>query len=283
MGTRLHTYINQLSLVHNRSIPKPLFGEGYHNNFDTKVYLMQRYTGSPDQIQLFALKHLHEFYQSYKSTEAKLKILDIGTGPVIAYTISAAPYASEIVLSEYTEENRKELLQWLQSDSKAHDWTPFLKHVVADLEDKSEEVPIRAELMRKVIKAVVPCDVNSNPPIPMQYVDQYDIITTFLCLISACATREDYMAALVRLCALLKPGGKIALFTTESKASGFYPVGSQMFFNLHLSREFTYKSMKQAGFCNVKAVLLTRDDLHMTVDQYPEFIGFSFVTACKIN
>ena len=162
-----HSFGVALSLSNNRS--KPLFGEDYHQKFDPQVYL-QRYAdiNGPDQIRLFALKHLHEFYQSCKPTEAKLKILDISTGPVIAYTISAAPYASEIVLSEYTDSNRKELLQWLQSDPKAHDWTPFLKHVVADLEGKSEEeVPVRPELMHKVIKAVVPCDVNHNPPIPM--------------------------------------------------------------------------------------------------------------------
>ena len=267
-----------------------MFGEDYHQKFDPQVYL-QRYAdiNGPDQIRLFALKHLHEFYQSYRSTEAKLKILDIGTGPVIAYTISAAPYASEIVLSEYTDSNRKELLQWLQSDPKAHDWTPFLQHVVVDLEGKSEEeVPVRAELMRKVIKAIVPCDVNHDPPIPMQYVDQYDVVTEFLCLVSACATRDDYVASLVRLCALLKPGGRIVLYTVERKEQhsstpGSYPVGSRRFFDLHLSREFINKSLGLAGFCEVKAVLLTRDDLHMTVDQNPDFVGFSFVTACKVN
>ena len=56
-----------------------------------------------DPVQRFKLKQLHKLYQSYKLTETKLKILDIGTGPVIAHAISAAPYASEIVLSEYTE------------------------------------------------------------------------------------------------------------------------------------------------------------------------------------
>ena len=42
-------------------------------------------------FQVFKLKRLHEFYQSYLST-AKLKILEIGTGPSIANIISAGPY-----------------------------------------------------------------------------------------------------------------------------------------------------------------------------------------------
>ena len=38
-----------------------------------------------------------------------------------------------------------------------------------------------------------------------------------MCLVSACASREDYVAALVRLHALLKPGGKIVLYTPHCK------------------------------------------------------------------
>ena len=58
--------------------------------------------------------------------------------------------------SSYTEANRAALLQWLNNDPNAFDWTHIIKHVVVNLEGKSEEeVPIQAELVRKVIKAVV--------------------------------------------------------------------------------------------------------------------------------
>ena len=73
---------------------------------------------------------------------------------------------------EYTEANRAALLQWLNNDPDAFDWTHVFKHVVVDLEGKSEEeVPARAELVRKVVKAVVPCDATRDPPIPPQYMD----------------------------------------------------------------------------------------------------------------
>ena len=218
----------------NRSSAKPLFGQDYFDKFNPQEFLQMSYSAnSLCAFRLFGLKQLHEFYQSYAPGGAKLKILDIGSGPTIAYAINAAPYAAEIVLSEYTEANRAALLQWLTKDPKAFDWTPVFKHVVVDLEGKSEEeVPIRAELVRKVIKAVVPCDINRDPPIPPQYVDQYDIVTDFMCLVSACATREDYVAALIRLRALLICGGRIILYTPEWKAAPFparYPVGSHEF------------------------------------------------------
>ena len=238
------------------------------------------------QLHVFRLKELHEFYQSYPSS-AKLRILDIGTGPSIANTISAAPYAAEIVLTEYTEANRSTLLQWLNNDPNAFDCTHVFKHVVVDLEGKTEEeIPMRAELVRKVVKAVVPCDVNQDPPIPTEYVNQYDIVTESLCLTAACATREDYKAALVRLHALLKPGGKIVLYTPHCKdapTQASYPVGPNRFFELRTSRDFVLKSLEQAGFGDIKVVVLMQEDFEIPDDYVPDVTvtGVSFITASK--
>ena len=216
----------------NRSSAKPLFGQDYFDKFNPQTFLQMSYSAnSLCAFWLFGLKQLHEFYQSYAPGGAKLKILDIGSGPTIAYAINAQ--------REYTEANRAALLQWLTKDPKAFDWTPVFKHVMVDLKGKSEEeVPIRAELVRKVVKAVVPCDINRDPPIPPQYVDQYDIVTDFMCLVSACATGEYYVAALIWLYLLLKSGGRIILYTAEYKQAptpATYPVGPHKFFDLGLS------------------------------------------------
>jgi len=265
-----------------------MFGQEYHDKFNPQDFLQMSY--SADNLcpfRLFGVKQLHEFYQSYASSGVKLKILDVGSGPTIAYAINAAPYATEIVLSEYTEANRAALLQWLTKDPKAFDWTPVFKHVVVDLEGKSEkEVPIREELVRKVIKAVVPCDVNRDPPIPSQYVDQYDIVTDFMCLCAACATRKDYVAALIRLHALLKTGGRIVLYTPEFKATSIpatYPVGPHEFFDLGLPKDLILKSLEEAGFRVVKIAALMREDLGLPEDYCPDIVAVSFITASKMN
>ena len=237
------------------------------------------------QTQGFVLKQLHRFYQSYQSSETKLKILDIGSGPVIAQAISAAPYASEIVLSEYAEANREALLQWLKNDPKAFDWTPTIKHIVVDLEGKSEEeVPIRAELLRKVIKAVVPCDVHSDPPISTDYVSQYDIVTEFNCLPAACTTKEEYLAAMFRLCALVKPGGVIMLCEGEGKESPTlisHRIGSQNFSDLLFLKEFITMMLKQAGFCNMKVESLEKHNFPTDIPL--DWVRLNFVTTCKTN
>ena len=116
-----------------------MFGEDYCDKFNPEDYF-QAYYGVTNlgPIHLFKLKQVHEFYQSYPSS-AKLRILDIGSGPIVANIISAAPYAAEIVLSEYTDANRSALLQWLSKDPNAFDWTHVFEHIVIDLEGKTKE------------------------------------------------------------------------------------------------------------------------------------------------
>ena len=140
--------------------------------------------------------------------------------------------------------------------------------------------------MRKVVKGVVPCDANRTPPIPTEYVNQYDIVTDFLCLVSACATTEDYTAALVRLHALLKSGGKIVLYTPEYENTltpVSYPVGPHNLFELPLTRDIVLKSLEQAGFHDVKRMATTREDLGLPDDFKPDVVGYSFITASKTN
>ena len=70
--------------IFNRSTERILFGEDYCNKFNPQDYLQAYYgVANLSPIHLFKLKQVHEFYQSYPSS-AKLRILDIGSGPIIA-------------------------------------------------------------------------------------------------------------------------------------------------------------------------------------------------------
>ena len=117
-------------------------------------------------------KYLHEFCKCYEapSTGPGLKILDFGAGPIIANVISASLYASEIVLSDYLESNRKVLQMWLDRDPKAPNWSPFFQYVVQELEGRSMvEAAKREEELRQVIEAVIPCDIHNDPPVEQAY------------------------------------------------------------------------------------------------------------------
>ena len=113
------------------------------------------------------------------------------------------------MLAEYTESNRQAVRQWLDKDPTAHDWRPFLKHIVVNVEGGTEkDIAARKEKLRSSIKAVVPCDVNKDPLLPMEHTGKYDVVQSILCLESACQTRDDYVPALRRLACHLECNGK---------------------------------------------------------------------------
>ena len=93
--------------------------------------------------------------------------MDIGTGPSIAYSISVAFYASKIIWAEYAVPNQAALTAWLENQKDAHDWMPYFKKIVTGMEGKDEmEVKRRVTMVREKVKAVVPCDITKDPPIP---------------------------------------------------------------------------------------------------------------------
>ena len=113
--------------------------------FDPWAYVDYQY-GEVDAFHHHSLKHIHEVFKSCGSPSAGLKVLDFGAGPVITYVISASLYASEIVLSEYLERNRKVLQMWLDHDLNAPNWSPFFEYVVQELEGKSKEEAAKREV-----------------------------------------------------------------------------------------------------------------------------------------
>ena len=120
----------------------------------------------------------------------------------------------------------------------------------------------------------------------LSFASEYDIVTDFLCLVSVCATTVDYNAALVRLHVLLKSGGKIVLYTSETGNAitpVSYPVGPHNFFGLRISRDVIFKSLEQVGFHDVKTMVQTREDLGLPEDIQPDVVAFSFIIASKTN
>ena len=145
--------------------------------------------------------------------------------------------------------------QWLDKDPTAHNWRPFLKHIVVNVEGGTEkDIAVRKEKLRSSIKAVVPCDVNKDPLLPMEHTGKYDVAQSILCLESACQTRDDYVPALRRLACHLECNGKLVLYHVErgdSDQPARYPVGKSWFRDIRLSKEFIMESLKAAGFSNI--------------------------------
>ena len=107
-----------------------------YSRFDAAAYLRTRYSNPEDGRSQFYLDCFHEFYQQYHTQwdRTKARMLEFGGGPVIVPLISAAPFVSGIMFSDHAESGRKEVQLWKDNDPNAHDWMPYIRHVVNILE-----------------------------------------------------------------------------------------------------------------------------------------------------
>ena len=193
-------------------------------NFDPDLYLATRfYDVNVKERVLFPLQRFHE---EFSALPGSLKILDYGTGPVMMTVISAARCASEIILSDYNQQNRESLKAWLNKDPDAFNWSPFFEHVVMKLEGKSkDEAREREFTLRKIVKDVVHCDIYASSILTEGYEGPYDVVSSSGCLDSISASRKAFNENVKKLAAYLKPGGRMMLYLSERKMdreSGVY-------------------------------------------------------------
>ena len=239
----------------------------YSKGFDVDNYLTfqfpdpgQRTQDYENLLRDFAVRNLHKFFRKKSLDEStdvdELKVLDYGCGPVIANVISAASLASEIVLAEYTEEGRTAVRRWLDKDPSSFNWSPYFKYIVQTLEGKSlQEAEEREERLRRVVKAVVRCDVTQDQPIEKGYEGPYDVVICCLCLADACKTKHEFEIAVRKLAALIKPGGVLLLYNGDSKDPDgpprSYNIGKRIFQSLPLSQEFVLAALEQSEFSDI--------------------------------
>ncbi|XP_078576682.1 nicotinamide N-methyltransferase-like [Branchiostoma floridae x Branchiostoma japonicum] len=81
------------------------------------------------------------------------------------------------------------------------------------------------------------------------YVFLFDVVTTSLCLETACPDRETYSAAVRRITRLLKPGGTFALAEVTNQT--FYSFGGYKFFTLPIDSSFMREVFEKAGYVDI--------------------------------
>ena len=227
--------------------------QNYKEEFDPSVYLTRYEATSSSELAPLVKYTLQCYHEAFETLSKSLKVLDYGAGPVIANTITAATKSSEIVLAEYSEHNRVFLHQWLNGDSAAFDWTPHFNYVVQELEGitaSEEEVKKRQELVRKLVKNVVDCDIRRDPPIQRGYDQPYDVVMCSLVIGNTSKDYDEYCSHVARLGKLVKPGGTL-LFHDVENSDGYYSIGDCKFPNVYVTHESALKAFEDAGFCDL--------------------------------
>ena len=238
---------------------------------------------SKNKYSSFMLKNLSQFYGEFPP-ESDLKVLDYGCGPTLAFSISVAPKARQIVLADYSQSNLDSIVEWLNRDPRAYNWTPTFKHVLRDLEGLSDElatvVAKREERLRHSVEGTVRCDVRTDDFIAERYRRIYNVVMCFLCLESAFRDLQGYRSGVEKLASLLEVGGHLllscALREGRDASQTSYFVRGVEFNDVVLGRDFVLETLLGCGFRVTK-----EDYLPLPPDHFENCDGFLFVSAQK--
>ena len=239
----------------------------YHTSFDPKSYLafydIIKVNEDEKGIVEFYMKTFHKFWSNFQSGSSnnavRVRCLEYGGGPSVANLVSAAPKVDRIVFAEYTDANRRAVTSWIAGSPEAHDWSTFIKFVLAEVEGNTmdEDVSGREEELKRKLKSVVPCDVTKEPIVDLESVDigmPFDVVSTSLCLEACVSSEEQYKSAVAKLCKFLKPNGYICMYGVLKET--FYKVGTETFYTFPLTQNIVEEAMKEGGIEDIKLELL---------------------------
>ena len=288
-------FARTMSLLNSRVAFSSSKSNNWKDEFDPEMYLRSRYP-CPGTVKNhfaeFLLRCLHQFQTKLSSSSINsdgIRVLEYGCGPVPIHTASFAKQASEVVLAEYLEQNRDQVKKWLIGDKSSFNWTPYIEYLVRTLEGHAEEsaVSARERRIKEVVKAVVPCNIQDDPPIEYKAEGGYDIILSTLTVEAGTRTSKEYLDAVQKLAHLLKPGGNLLLFsgnwesgiTADGEArQGYYTVGDSIFYNVAVTRELVSHALKRCGGCDLHI-----DEIDIVPGTYEgiqsDLKGFIFASA----
>ncbi|XP_006834039.1 PREDICTED: nicotinamide N-methyltransferase [Chrysochloris asiatica] len=220
----------------------------YLRHFNPRDYLEKYYSfasrqSAENQIVRHLLENLFKIF-CVDGVKGDL-LIDIGSGPTIYQLLSACESFKEIIASDYTDQNLKELERWLKKEPGAFDWSPVVNYV-CDLEGNRVKGPEKEEKLRRAVKQVLKCDVTQSQPLGPVSLPLADCLLTTLCLDAACPDLPTYRSALKNLSSLLKPGGFLVI--VDALKSSYYMIGKQRFSSLSLSRETVEAAVRDAGY-----------------------------------
>ncbi|KAM9032680.1 nicotinamide N-methyltransferase-like [Sarcophilus harrisii] len=249
--------------------------DAYLSHFNPRIYLESYYTLAPspskeDQILKFILRKLSDIFSPDKIKGDLL--IELGSGPTIYQFLSACELFKEIVVTDYADQNLKEINQWLKKEPGAFDWSPVMKYV-CELEGDRDKWTDKEEKLREKVKQLLKSDVTQSQPLGSVSLPQADCLLTIYCLETACKDLPTYQQALKNISKLLKPGGTLVLFSVLK--GHYYMVENYKFSCLPLTPEEIKGALDKAGFICDKSEVIPRnyDKAHVNHDGIIIWVG----------
>ena len=179
--------------------------------------------------------------------------------------ISAAKVVSEITFVDYLQGSLDNVVEWTNASPRAHDWKPYIKYVLCELEghpaegsETNELVLCGEEELRKKLKHFSLGDLREEKGIVKNSPhEQFDIVSSNFCLEAVAKTKEEYQSFLQKLAGFVKPGGFLVSLISLEESFWLTSKGVHSF-HLFLTVEDAESAYKNLGF---NIVLTTRHNV----------------------
>ena len=247
----------------------------YERHWRASAYLQQYYSGDPSSDEVanarFACRELRSLGRRFSSA------LEFGCGPTVHHLVNWMGYVDRVRMTDFLPENLVEVRRWLEVDSEAFDWDPWLRGMVA-AEDGAPagpaleaEVALRKRQMRSSVTSVGTGDVRCENPLGDG--ETFDLVGSWYCLECLGGSRDEWRDYLANLLRLLKPGGVLLLGALRRASE--YQV---------LDRAFPVTPVDERDFAEVLPSLgVDPGELRIEAVQTPEFTSQGFDGICCVR
>lgn len=242
-------------------------------NFSAKLYLKEYYSKIGEENK-FLLNFLHKTYNSLPNLDS---YLEIGGGPCIWQLISAIKKVNYVVFSEFAQDNRKEVIKFLNKDQNAFNWSAYIKYVLKLEGNPTSEKEIEQvkDIIRNKIAGVVPCDVFKKNPFEPSYYKQFDILSMQSVVEPVASNEEEFILGMTNAMNFLKQDGYLVSFF--SKNSKKWTHGDTVYYTFPIDENYIDKFLPRLGLS-----ILERTSA-VGADYQQDYEGIFCVLAKKIS
>lgn len=206
----------------------------------------------PDEQQ--ALKYLINFFRKIPVTKRSI-LLELGCGPTVHRAIAASKYVDSITLADLLPSNLQAVQSWVDKSPNAHNWNAFTQFILQQEgidRPSNNDVILREEQTRGVIRSVRPADLMSSDPLGPENRGHFDIVLIPFCLEVAGQPGgvERFNLALLNALSVVKPEG--VAITMDLYNASAYRLGSSWLTCYPVREIDLQEGFKKAGFDSVE-------------------------------
>lgn len=176
--------------------------------------------------------------------------LEFGAGPTAHGLIALSAYVETIDAADLLHPNLRAIGKWVQKGHDAHDWRPFVRHILCceGMKCPTEfQVGAREALARRRISRLLPCDASRQRPLGANGSRGYDALFTFYCADSATGDKAEWQMYMSNILGLLNPGGVLIMAALRNCRA--YKVGEHWFPSADIDETDLRTALDCAGFC----------------------------------